>query len=149
VRSATRGARTLRPRRGPPMRDGAIGTKDFVSEGRGALKETKADVELGIYVVPDVNGLTESFTGQRIKDLAPLVDWIAPMLTTTFCCDRPPGSRRRSLRWSKSPRKGRCRSCKPIRTETRTRVATGDLRYQTPIGAKRFCGLPDGLTLAS
>jgi Putative glycosyl hydrolase domain len=53
---------------------------DFVSEARGALKETKADAELGIYVVPDVNGLTESFTGQRIKDLAPLVDWIAPML---------------------------------------------------------------------
>ena len=53
---------------------------DFVSEARGALKETKADAEFGIYVVPDVNGLTEPLTGQRIEDLAPLVDWIAPML---------------------------------------------------------------------
>jgi hypothetical protein len=53
---------------------------DFVSKARRALKEEKADAQLGIYVVPDVNGLTEPFTGQRIKDLAPLVDWIAPML---------------------------------------------------------------------
>jgi hypothetical protein len=52
----------------------------FVSEARTALKETKADAELGIYVVPDVDGLTERLTGQRIEDLAPLVDWIAPML---------------------------------------------------------------------
>ena len=53
---------------------------DFVSEARKALKETKADAALGIYVVPDVGGLTEPLTGQRTKDLAPLVDWIAPML---------------------------------------------------------------------
>jgi hypothetical protein len=53
---------------------------DFVSEARNALKETKADAELGIYVVPDVNGLTEPLTGQRVKDLAELVDWVAPML---------------------------------------------------------------------
>ena len=53
---------------------------DFVSEAREALKEAKPDAELGIYVVPDVNGFTEPLTGQRIRDLAPLVDWIAPML---------------------------------------------------------------------
>lgn len=53
---------------------------DFVSEARSALRETKADVELGMYVVPDVEGLAEPLTGQRIKDLAQLVDWIAPML---------------------------------------------------------------------
>ena len=53
---------------------------DFVSEAREAVKEAKAAAELGIYVAPDVNGLTEPLTGQRIKDLAPLVDWIAPML---------------------------------------------------------------------
>ena len=53
---------------------------DFVGEARNALRETKADAELGIYVVPDVNGLTESLTGQRISDLARLVDWVAPML---------------------------------------------------------------------
>jgi hypothetical protein len=53
---------------------------DFVSEAREALIEAKADAELGIYVAPDVNGLTEPLTGQRIQDLAPLVDWIAPML---------------------------------------------------------------------
>jgi len=53
---------------------------DFVSEARETLKGAKADAELGIYVAPDVNGFTEPLTGQRIKDLAPLVDWIAPML---------------------------------------------------------------------
>jgi hypothetical protein len=53
---------------------------DFVIEARNALKEARADAELGIYVVPNVNALTEPLTGQRIKDLAPLVDWIAPML---------------------------------------------------------------------
>ena len=53
---------------------------DFVGEARNALKETKPEAKLGIYVVPDVNGLTESLTGQRIGDLERLVDWIAPML---------------------------------------------------------------------
>ena len=62
---------------------------DFVGEARNALKETKADAELGIYVVPDVNGVTESLTGQRIGDLAPLVDWIAPMLYHNILL-RPP-----------------------------------------------------------
>ena len=53
---------------------------DFVSDARNVLKETKADADLGIYVVPDVDGLTEPLTGQRVRDLARLVDWIAPML---------------------------------------------------------------------
>ena len=53
---------------------------EFVSEARKALKVAKADVELGMYVVPEVNGLTEPLTGQRIEDLERLVDWIAPML---------------------------------------------------------------------
>jgi hypothetical protein len=53
---------------------------DFVGEARNALREAKPEAELGIYVVPDVNGLSESSTGQRTNDLARLVDWIAPML---------------------------------------------------------------------
>jgi hypothetical protein len=53
---------------------------DFVSDARNVLNETKADADLGIYVVPDVDGLTEPLTGQRVRDLARLVDWIAPML---------------------------------------------------------------------
>ena len=61
----------------------------FVREARKALKETKADAELGIYVVPDVGGLTEPLTGQRIKDLAPLVDWIAPMLYHNILLEPP------------------------------------------------------------
>jgi hypothetical protein len=52
---------------------------DFVREAQSTLKAANANAELGIYVVPDVNGLTEPLTGQRIKDLAPLVDWVAPM----------------------------------------------------------------------
>jgi hypothetical protein len=53
---------------------------DFVSDARNVLIETKVDADLGIYVVPDVDGLTEPLTGQRVQDLARLVDWIAPML---------------------------------------------------------------------
>ena len=53
---------------------------DFVHEARNALKDARFDAELGIYVVPDIDGLTEPLTGQRISDLAPLVDWVAPML---------------------------------------------------------------------
>ena len=63
---------------------------DFVGEARKALKETKRDAELGIYVVPDVNGLTEPLTGQRTRDLAQLVDWIAPMLYHNILL-QPPG----------------------------------------------------------
>jgi hypothetical protein len=53
---------------------------DFVREAQSVLKEARPDAGLGIYVVPDVNGLTEPLTGQRIGDLAPLVDWVSPML---------------------------------------------------------------------
>jgi hypothetical protein len=53
---------------------------DFVGMTRKTLKDAKPDAELGIYVVPNLNGLAEPLTGQRIRDLAPLVDWVAPML---------------------------------------------------------------------
>ena len=62
---------------------------DFVSEARNTLKETRADIELGMYVVPDVNELTEPLTGQRTKDLAQLVDWIAPMLYHNILLQAP------------------------------------------------------------
>jgi hypothetical protein len=53
---------------------------DFVAKARNALKDANPDAELGVYVVPDMDGLTEPLTGQRIRDLVPLADWIAPML---------------------------------------------------------------------
>jgi hypothetical protein len=53
---------------------------DFVVKARSVLKDARPDAELGVYVVPDVDGLTEPSTGQRIRDLTPLADWIAPML---------------------------------------------------------------------
>ena len=53
---------------------------DFVAKARSVLKDARPDAELGVYVVPDVDGLTEPLTGQRVRDLAPLADWIAPML---------------------------------------------------------------------
>ena len=62
---------------------------DFVGEARNALNEANTDAELGIYVVPDVNGLTEPLTGQRIKDLEPLVDWMAPMLYHNILLQSP------------------------------------------------------------
>lgn len=52
----------------------------FVREARSVLKDARPDAGLGIYVVPDMNGLTEPLTGQRVADLTPLVDWVAPML---------------------------------------------------------------------
>jgi len=53
---------------------------DFVGEARSALKQARPVAELGIYVVPEVDGLTEPLTGQRLRDLHPLVDWVSPML---------------------------------------------------------------------
>ena len=53
---------------------------DFVARVRGVLKQARPGAELGVYVVPEMDGLTEPLTGQRIRDLAPLADWIAPML---------------------------------------------------------------------
>jgi hypothetical protein len=62
---------------------------DFVSEARNAVKEIRAYLELGMYVAPDINGLTEPLTGQRIKDLAQSVDWIAPMLYHNILLQAP------------------------------------------------------------
>lgn len=62
---------------------------DFVAEAAQVLKEVRINSELGIYVVPDVNGLTEALTGQRVNDLARLVDWVAPMLYHNILLQRP------------------------------------------------------------
>jgi hypothetical protein len=62
---------------------------DFVGEACTALKRAKPDTELGIYIVPDADGLTEALTGQRIGDLVPLVDWVSPMLYHNILL-RPP-----------------------------------------------------------
>jgi hypothetical protein len=53
---------------------------DFVREARSCLTAVRPEAELGIYIVPDVDGLTEPLTGQRLADLAPLADWLSPML---------------------------------------------------------------------
>src|SRR5262249_55876745 len=53
---------------------------DFVAEARERLKAARPDAGLGIYVVPDVDGLTQPLPGQRSRDLVPLTDWFAPML---------------------------------------------------------------------
>ena len=63
---------------------------DFVREAGSVLKEARPEAGLGIYVVPDMNGLTEPLTGQRISDLAPLVDWVSPMLYHNILL-QPPG----------------------------------------------------------
>ena len=62
---------------------------DFVRMARNALKDERPDAELGIYVVPDVNGLAEPLTGQRVRDLEPLVDWVAPMLYQNILLQPP------------------------------------------------------------
>jgi hypothetical protein len=53
---------------------------DFVAKARSVLKDARPNAELGVYVVPDMGGLTEPLTGQQVRDLAPLADRIAPML---------------------------------------------------------------------
>jgi hypothetical protein len=52
----------------------------LVNEARDILKAARPQAELGLFTVPDVGGTSEALTGQRIADLAPLVDWVSPML---------------------------------------------------------------------
>ena len=53
---------------------------DFVADARAALKASRASAEFGAYVVPDIEGMAERLTGQRLADLTPIVDRISPML---------------------------------------------------------------------
>ena len=62
---------------------------DFVAEARDVLKATKPDAGLGVFAIPEVDGSSEALTGQRMTDLAPLADWIAPMLYHNILL-RPP-----------------------------------------------------------
>ena len=61
----------------------------FVEEARGVLKKERDEALLGLFVVPKVDGLTEALTGQRLSELAPLSDLIAPMLYHNILL-RPP-----------------------------------------------------------
>ena len=63
---------------------------EFVAEARDVLDATRPQAELGVFAVPEVDGSSEALTGQRITDLAPLADWIAPMLYHNTLL-RPPG----------------------------------------------------------
>ena len=62
---------------------------DFVRRARAALVAARPAAELGIYVVPDIDGLTEPLTGQRLAELAPLAEWLSPMLYHNIL-ERPP-----------------------------------------------------------
>ena len=62
----------------------------FVAEARDILKATRPHAELGVFMVPDVDGKSEGLTGQRMADLAPLADWLSPMLYHNILL-RPPG----------------------------------------------------------
>jgi hypothetical protein len=62
----------------------------FVAEARNILKATRPHAELGVFAVPDVDGMSEALTGQRMTDLAPLADRVAPMLYHNILL-RPPG----------------------------------------------------------
>ena len=94
--------------------------------------------------MPDVNGLTEPLTGQRTRDLAQLVDWIAPMLYHNILL-QPPGWVVPTLASVvKVTGEKRCQSCRPIQIETQRLSGTGDLRCRTPTGTKRFRKSPGG-----
>ena len=53
---------------------------EFVAEARAILKAARQNAQLGLFIVPDVDGRTEALTGQRLGDLTPLADFVAPML---------------------------------------------------------------------
>jgi hypothetical protein len=53
---------------------------DFVGEARTILRAARQNAELGLFTVPETDGRTEALTGQRLRDLAPLADLVAPML---------------------------------------------------------------------
>jgi len=52
---------------------------DFVREVRQSVRGARPDLALGLFIVPDIGG-TEALTGQKLSELAPLADLIAPML---------------------------------------------------------------------
>lgn len=53
---------------------------DFVAEARVTLQGARSTAGLGAFLVPDGAVASERFTGQRWRDLAPHLDWAAPML---------------------------------------------------------------------
>ena len=61
----------------------------FVSEANTALKASRPTAELGIFIVPDVDGRTERLTGQRLEALAPLADRVSPMLYHNILLQQP------------------------------------------------------------
>jgi hypothetical protein len=62
---------------------------DFVRRASSQLAATRPGTELGIYLVPPVDGLTEPLTGQRVAELAPIADWLSPMLYHNILLKRP------------------------------------------------------------
>jgi hypothetical protein len=62
----------------------------FVEETRRVLKEERGTMPLGLFLVPNVDGRTEALTGQRLSELAPLSDLIAPMLYHNILLRPPP-----------------------------------------------------------
>jgi hypothetical protein len=52
----------------------------FVDEAKAVLRASRPAAELGIFIVPEIDGWTEPLTGQRLEALAPLADWVSPML---------------------------------------------------------------------
>jgi hypothetical protein len=52
----------------------------FVGEARATLTSARPGAELGAFLVPDGAVASEPYTGQRLPDLLPFLDWVAPML---------------------------------------------------------------------
>ena len=61
----------------------------FVGEARAVLKSARQAAALGAFLVPDGAFASEPYTGQRLRDLVPLVDWAAPMLYHNILLQRP------------------------------------------------------------
>jgi hypothetical protein len=53
---------------------------NFVMDARKRVEKKGLSIELGAYIVPDAEGMAEGLTGQRLRDLAPILDWVSPML---------------------------------------------------------------------
>ena len=96
--------------------EASAGLSQALWRGRGGRSDARPDAELGVYVVPEVNGLTEPLTGQQIRDLAPLADWIeAHALSQHTLATAGLGPASAFERWRRSRGRRRWRSSRPIR----------------------------------
>ena len=90
---------------------------------------------LAFTLLPDMDGLTEPLTGQRIRDLMPLADWIAPMLYHNILLQPPRWVGSAVKKVIKTTGVKTCPLCRLTLIETRATRPTGARQCQPRISA--------------